>query len=150
VAPDDRGEAPLRVERTFSAPIDAVFDAWLQVEVLRRWWPAGRGWTTPVAELDPRVGGVLRLVMRDPGGAEFGGHGTFVEIARPRRLVFTWTWDDDGQDARAQIVEVDLSDPGDGTTQVVLTNRGLDDDAKEGHREGWQASFDNLDEVLAS
>ena len=43
------GPLPLRIERTFAAPIDVVFDAWTSVEVLRRWWPAGPGWTTPVA-----------------------------------------------------------------------------------------------------
>ena len=37
-------------------------------EVLRRWWPAGSDWETPAAEVDPRVGGRLRLVIRSPEG----------------------------------------------------------------------------------
>jgi uncharacterized protein YndB with AHSA1/START domain len=39
----------LRLERTFSAPAQAVCDAWTSGEVLRRWWPAGPDWETPVA-----------------------------------------------------------------------------------------------------
>jgi uncharacterized protein YndB with AHSA1/START domain len=58
----------LRLERTFNAPAQAVFDAWTSPEVLRRWWPAGPDWDTPVAEVDVRVGGKLRLVMRRPDG----------------------------------------------------------------------------------
>src|SRR5262249_60767935 len=64
-APQDR---VLRLERTFNAPARAVFDAWTSAEVLRRWWPAGADWETPVAEVDVRVGGGLRRVMRSPDG----------------------------------------------------------------------------------
>jgi uncharacterized protein YndB with AHSA1/START domain len=141
---------PLRLERTFNAPAQAVFEAWTSAEVLRRWWPAGADWDTPVAEVDVRVGGALRLVMRSPEGEEFGGRGEYVEVTPPERLVFTWTWDGHEGHEGAQLVEVDFRERPDGTTTVVLTNRGLEDeDAKRSHREGWEASFDNLDRVLA-
>jgi uncharacterized protein YndB with AHSA1/START domain len=141
----------LRLERTFSAPAQDVFDAWTSSEGLRRWWPAGPDWDTPVAEVDARVGGALRLVMRSPKGEEFGGSGEYIEIDRPRHLVFTWTWDDQDRRESRQLVEVEFRDRGDGTTSVVLTNRGLpDEQSKRAHREGWQASFDNLDRVLAA
>ena len=84
---------PLRIERDFAAGPERVFDAWTSVDALRRWWPAGPGWTTPVAEVDARVGGTLRLVMRDPEGAEFGGEGTYLTLDRPRKLAFAWRWD---------------------------------------------------------
>jgi uncharacterized protein YndB with AHSA1/START domain len=116
--------------------------------VLKRWWPAGSDWETPVAEVDARVGGSLRLVMRSPEGEEFGGRGEYLEITSPERLVFTWAWD--GQEGEAQLVEVEFNEHDDGTTTVVLTNRGLrDEESKRSHREGWQASFDNLERVLA-
>jgi uncharacterized protein YndB with AHSA1/START domain len=140
----------LRVERVFDAPIDAVFDAWLSVDALKLWWPAGADWDTPVAEVDPRVGGRLRLVMRTPDGEEYGGSGSYVEIDRPRRLVFTWAWDTANEEEQEQLVEVEFIDRRDGTTQVLLTNRGLPDRAaRDSHREGWLASFENLDGVLA-
>jgi len=141
----------LRLERTFSAPAVAVFEAWTSAEVLRRWWPAGPNWETPVAEIDVRVGGRLRLVMRSPGGAEFGGSGTFVEISPPHRLVLTWSWDGHEGHEGSQLVEVDFHERDDGTTIVVLTNRGLtDEESRQSHREGWEASFDNLEWVLAA
>ena len=143
------GGLMLRIERTFQAPARAVFDAWTSTEVLRRWWPAGPDWDTPVAEVDVRVGGRLRLVMRRPDGQEFGGSGEYLEITPPERLAFTWTWD--GQEAQEglQLVEVEFKEEAGGTTTVVLTNRGLrDEESKRSHEEGWQASFDNLDRVL--
>jgi uncharacterized protein YndB with AHSA1/START domain len=141
----------LRIERTFNAPARAVFDAWTSAEVLRSWWPAGSDWETPVAEVEPRVGGGLRLVMRSPDGEEFGGSGEYIEITRPERLVFTWTWDGHEGHEGTQLVEVEFGELEDGTTSVVLTNRGLpDEESRRSHREGWDASFDNLDRVLAA
>ncbi len=141
----------LRIERTFNAPVHAVFDAWTSVEVLRRWWPAGADWDTPVAEVDLRVGGALRVVMRSADGKEFGGGGEFVEITPPRRLAFSWTWDEQVGYEGIQLVEVDFIEHSDGTTTVVLTNSGLrDDKSRRDHEEGWQASFDNLDLVFIS
>jgi uncharacterized protein YndB with AHSA1/START domain len=147
---DDHGRDPLRIERTFAAPAATVFDAWTSVEVLRTWWPAGPGWETPVAEVDVHVGGRLRLVMRAPDGAEFGGEGRYVEISRPTRLVFTWQWDTAQLGTQFQRVEVTFTENADSTTTVVLVNRGLTESDEQSHREGWQASFDNLDDVLGS
>ena len=51
--------------------------------------------------------------------------------------------------ARTNLVEVEFRDLGDGGTHVVLTNRGLvDEEARRAHREGWQASLDNLERVF--
>jgi uncharacterized protein YndB with AHSA1/START domain len=143
------GPGSVRLERAIAAPRETVFDAWLTAEVLKLWWPAGSDWETPIAEVDPRVGGRLRLVMRSPDGEEFGGTGAFIEIERPDRLVYSWTWDGHGAHQGTNLVEVEFRDLGDRTTLVVLTNRGLPDEAaRRAHREGWQASLDNLERVL--
>ena len=141
---------PLRMERRFAAPVERVFDSWTSVDTLRRWWPAGPGWTTPIAEVDVRVGGALRLVMRDLDGGEFGGEGTYLVLDRPRQLAFSWQWDDPELGRERQVVEVTFTDNGDGTTTAVLTNTGLSAAEAESHQEGWELSFVNLDEVLRS
>jgi uncharacterized protein YndB with AHSA1/START domain len=74
----------LRLERTFQAPAEAVFEAWTSEEVLRRWWHAGHDWETTEAEVDLRVGGTVRVVMRDPHkDVEHGGGGTYTEVEPP-------------------------------------------------------------------
>jgi uncharacterized protein YndB with AHSA1/START domain len=140
----------IRVERMFRAPAQEVFAAWTSPEMLRRWYGPGEDWDTPLAQLDLRVGGRLRVAMRAPDGEVVGGEGEYREIDPPRRLVFTWTWDRPEAGEGAQLVEVDFTDNRDGTTTVVLTNRGLRDaESRESHRDGWDASFDILDRVLA-
>ena len=67
------------MERTFQAPAEAVFDAWTSEEVLRRWWHAEHDWETTEAEVDLRVGGAVRVVMRDPDkDVEYGGGGNYT------------------------------------------------------------------------
>jgi uncharacterized protein YndB with AHSA1/START domain len=140
----------LRIERTYAAPAKVVFEAWTSAEMLRRWYPPGADWETPVADVDLRVGGRLRIVMRSPSGEEFGGGGEYREITEPSRLVFTWEWDQPEVAVGAQLVEVDFTENSDGTTTVVMTNRGLaDEHSWESHREGWEGSFDNLASLVS-
>ena len=138
--------ATLRIERTFQAPAAAVFDAWTSAEVIRRWWHVEHDWETTVAEVDLRLGGAVRVVMRNPlDGAEYGG-GYYTEIDPPRRLAFTWLWD--GNDTR-QLIELDFEEA-DGVTTVRLTNSGLwSEAAVRSHDEGWSGVLDNLERVLA-
>jgi uncharacterized protein YndB with AHSA1/START domain len=136
----------LRIERTFRAPVEAVFDAWTSEEVIRRWWHTELGWETAEAEVDPRVGGVVRVVMRDPDkDVEYGGSGNYTEIERPTRLAFTWIWDDD---TRRTLIELDFEET-DGVTTVRFTHSGLwDEEAVRSHEDGWGKLFDNLERTL--
>jgi uncharacterized protein YndB with AHSA1/START domain len=142
---DDR---TLRMQRAFAAPVESVFDAWTNVEVLRRWWHTEHNWETSEAEVDLRVGGTVRVVMRDPQtDTEYGGGGTYTEIEPPTRLAFTWTWDGD---TRRTLIEIDFEET-DGITTVRFTHSALwDEEAVRSHEDGWSKLFDSLERVLAS
>jgi len=136
----------LRIERAYRAPAQAVFDAWTREEVLRRWFHAGHDWETTEATVDLRVGGDVRVVMRDPDkDVEYGGGGKYTEIDPPRRLAFTWLWD--GNDKR-QLIEVDFEET-DGITTVRFTHSGLwDEESVRSHEDGWGKCFENLERTL--
>jgi uncharacterized protein YndB with AHSA1/START domain len=136
----------LRMERTYRAAAQAVFDAWTSEEVMRRWWRAERAWETPEAIVDLHVGGTLRVMMRNPDtGAEYGGGGNYTEIEPPRRLAFTWLWD--GNTTRT-LIEIDFEET-DGITTVRFTHSGLwDEQAVRSHEDGWSKCFDNLEHTL--
>ena len=140
------GTKTLHIERTFHAPAERVFDAWTSEEVMRRWWQAERGWETAAAEVDLRVGGAVRVVMRDPAkDAEYGGGGNYLEIDPPTRLAFTWIWDGE---TRRTLIEIDFEER-DGATTVTFVHSGLwDEEAVRDHESGWHKVFDNLERVL--
>jgi uncharacterized protein YndB with AHSA1/START domain len=136
----------VRIERTFQAPLQRVFDAWTSEEVIRRWWQAEHDWETSEAEVDLRVGGAVRVVMRDPNrDVEHGGGGNYTEIEPPTRLAFTWIWDGD---TRRTLIEIDFEES-DGATRVRFTHSGLWDEASvRSHEGGWGRILDNLGSTL--
>jgi uncharacterized protein YndB with AHSA1/START domain len=138
----------LRIERTFVAPVAAVFDAWTSPEVLRRWLHAYPDWDTPIAEVDLRVGGTVRIVMRDPAdGAEHGARGEYTLVEPPHRLAFTWVWDHDP--GNPQLIELEFAER-DGRTTVLMVNSGIDtDDRRASQRRGWHGCYDNLEREIA-
>jgi uncharacterized protein YndB with AHSA1/START domain len=141
-------QTELRMERRFDAAPEAVFDAWTNPEVLRRWWAAAPGWETPSAEVDLRPGGRYRLAMRDPSAdATHTVGGEYIEVRRPDRLTYTWAWEpepggpDMGPPSR---VTVDFVADG-GGTRVEITHTGLaGDESRAQHEHGWNAVLDNL------
>jgi len=136
----------LRMKRTYEAPAHQVFDAWTSEEVMRRWWHAEHDWETTEAEVDLRVGGAVRVVMRDPhNDATYGGGGHYTEVDPPTRLAFTWVWD---QEPHETLIEIEFEET-DGVTMVRFTHSGLwDTEAVRSHEGGWGRCFDNLERTL--
>jgi uncharacterized protein YndB with AHSA1/START domain len=133
----------LHLERTFDAPAQDVFDAWTNPEVLRRWWGPGPTWRTPVAEVDLRVGGHYRLSMEDPDvGTLLTVTGEYREVRRPERLVYSWSWVEDGQPGHESTVTVEFLER-DERTIVQLEHSGLESqESRERHEQGWAACLD--------
>jgi uncharacterized protein YndB with AHSA1/START domain len=111
------------MERTYQAPAAEVFDAWTSEEVIRRWWHAEHDWETTEAEVDLRVGGAIRVVMRNPHkDIEYGGGGKYTEVEPPTRLAFTWIWDGD---TTRQLIELNFEETGGATTVPLHPQRPM-------------------------
>lgn len=139
----------LRIERTFDAPAERVYDAWTNPEVMRRWYHCGPDWATPEVEVDLRVGGRFRVVMRKPDGSEVELSGEYTGIDRPHRLAMTCTFSDDPSGAE-QSIELSFSETA-GSTTVVLVNSRIPSEARsDAQRWGWGRCLDELAPALGS
>jgi glutathione S-transferase len=138
----------LRLERTFEAPRERVFDAWVDPELLRRWWASQPDWTSPAAEVDLRVGGAYRLSMQGPEGPAHSVVGEYREVERPARLVYTWSWEGDPPEmagSAGTLVTVEFHADGP-RTRVVVTHEGFEGDGpRDLHAGGWNGCLDNLE-----
>jgi len=147
-------ERTVVITRIFDAPRALVFKAWTDPAHLSQWW-GPRGFTNPVCEVDPRVGGTLRIVMRAPDGAEHPMIGVFREIDPPARLVFdNIATDRDGKVLLEGLTTVLFAEHGRGRTKLTVESRAT---ARvdyawrmlEGMEAGWTQSIDRLGEHVA-
>ena len=138
----------VRIERTFDARAEDVFDAWTSEEVISRWFRPKAGWREADAEVDLRVGGRVRVVMRTPDGEPVEAGGEYTLIERPNRLAFTWTFEDDP--SNQQMIELEFREQ-DGVTTVLFVNSDISEaERRNSQYEGWSTCFDEMERVLAS
>lgn len=136
--------------RVFNAPRRMVFDAFTKPELLKRWF-GPRGWALSVCEIDLRVGGTSRFVLRGPDGREMGMRGVYREITPPERSVHMESFDD--YPGESQVTTV-LTEEG-GRTTLTATIRYPSQAIRDivistGMEHGAAESYDKLAELLAS
>jgi uncharacterized protein YndB with AHSA1/START domain len=146
------GDRAIVMTREFEAPAVLVFDAFSNPALLPRWF-GPRGWSLAICEVDLRVGGAWRFVLRGPDGAEMGMRGTYQEIERPLRSVHTEIFDDFA-DAGESVVTAVFAEEGGKTTMTAIVEYGSrevrDAVLASGMEHGAAESYDKLAELLAS
>lgn len=133
---DDRKTISLTVTRRFDASPERVFDAWLDPETARKWLFSDEGSEIVRAEIDARVGGGFSFVRRSPEG-DLEHVGEYLEIDRPRRLVFTFAVPALSPEYDRVTVEIVRLDKG---CELTLTNEmspEVHSEWGEQTREGW-------------
>ena len=133
------------VTHSFRHPPERVFDAWLDPATARRFLFATPTGEMIRAETDPRVGGQFTFVDRRPDMGDVLHTGEYLEIDRPRRLVFTFGVP--AFDPGFTRVEVEITPTAAGC-DVSLTQRDTPDEWVEPSTEGWTMILKALDAAL--
>ncbi len=133
------------VTHSFRHPPERVFDAWLDPAVARRFLFATPTGEMIRAETDPRVGGHFTFVDRRPDMGDVLHTGEYLEIDRPRRLVFTFGVPK--FDPGFTRVEVEIT-PTAGGCDVRLTQRDTPDEWVEPSTQGWTMILGALEAAL--
>jgi uncharacterized protein YndB with AHSA1/START domain len=128
-----------------------VFRAFTEADLLERWFCPSPDVTMKVSQLDVRAGGRYRFVFAYPGGHIAVVVGEYRTIARPHRLVFTWTWEAPDPHAGIEtLVTIALHDK-DGGTELALTHARFPTElTMRQHESGWGATLDRLGELVGS
>jgi uncharacterized protein YndB with AHSA1/START domain len=107
------------------------------------------GFTAPSVELDVRDGGQYRITMQPPDGDAFHLRGQYSEVDPPRRLVYTFEWEEPDPDDRETLVTLSFFDHPDGTRLVFEQESFATQARYELHDAGWSETLDRLAEYLA-
>lgn len=130
----------LRLSRPFAVSPEAAFDAWLTPAQVSAWLPvpakvmAGMQDEIVRIAIDARVGGAFSFLVRR-GGQEIDHVGEYLELDRPRRLVFTWGV---AGYPGASTVRLDFVPEGTGT-KVEVAVSGVAPEYREKTAQGWSA-----------
>ena len=124
-----------------------MFAACVEPGTFVQWWgPAG--FTTPHLELDVRQGRRYRIRMQPPEGDAFHLRGRFSEVDPPRRLVFTFEWEEPDPDDQETTVTLSFLDHDEHMTLVLDQGPFATEARRALHEAGWTESFQRLEETL--
>ncbi len=133
-----------KLSRVINAPIDKVFDAWLDPQLLSRFMLPMPEMPQPKTEVDGREGGRFTIYM-DVGEKIIPHSGTYLELDRPNRLVFSWEspFSTDGSTVTLEFTAQDKV-----KTRLELTHvRFIDEETRDNHEIGWSNILAALDEL---
>jgi uncharacterized protein YndB with AHSA1/START domain len=139
-------ETPARasVSRRFNATPERVFDAWLNPALACKWLFTSATSEANHTEIDARVGGKWRITDRRDG-IDYTGGGEYLEIDRPRRLVFTFGMPQFSPSFDRVIVEIEPDGAG---CILMLTQEGVPASYEDAILNGWGKMFDLLVAVV--
>ena len=142
------GDREIRIERVFDAPVERVWQAFTDPELLAQWW--GRGNKLVIERMEVERGGHWRFVEHSPDGVH-GFEGRYREVTPRDRLVQTFEWD--GMPGYVAVDTAVFEDLGDGRTKVVTTSlfhttEERDGMLASGMADGLNQSYAALDDLL--
>jgi uncharacterized protein YndB with AHSA1/START domain len=146
MARDDTTGPTVRIRRRLQATAEEIFDLWINPELMVQWMSPFPGAVNCKASCDPRPGGAFSLVMSS-GESSREVAGTYLQVERPHKLVFTWIGPLTNN--VNTLVTVELHPCGD-ETDLVLTHERLPTPAiHEGHTRGWGNILDHLADAVS-
>ncbi len=144
----DAADLALHLESIVGSPRERVFAACVEPEQLAEWWgPAG--FTARGVDLDVRAGGRYRITMQPPDGEAFHLCGEYSEVDPPRRLVYTFVYEEPAPDDQETVVTLSFLEHPEGT-KLVLDQRPFATQARQSlHETGWTETLDRLARFLS-
>ncbi|NWG29184.1 MAG: SRPBCC domain-containing protein [Ignavibacteriaceae bacterium] len=153
----DKENKQIRVDRSFNAPLDLVWTAWTEAEILDQWW-APKPWRAKTKHMDFRVGGYWLYAMVGPENEKHWSRADYEKII-PKQYFSAYDGfcDEVGNLNTAMPRnkwENNFTANGDQTlVSILLTFDSLEDIEKiieMGFQEGFTAGLENLDQYIAA
>ncbi len=150
----------VKITRSYRAPIEWVWRAWSDPEIIKQWWGPTR-YTSKYAESDFRVGGKYLFDMEAPDGTITWSTGIYEEIIPYKKIVCTDSFSDEdgniilgndlgmrGNWPRKLYVTIEFEKIEDDQTKIVISHEGIPKEMHDDCVNGWNQSLDKFLEVV--
>lgn len=153
----DKTKNQIKVTREFAAPLNNVWAAWTQKELLDQWW-APKPWKAKTKIHDFKEVGLWLYAMLGPEGEEHWAKADFKSISALKSIVWKDAFCDENGKLNTELPgtlwEIKFSTAGDLTVvNINMTHEKLEDLEQiiaMGFKEGFTLGLENLDDLLAS
>lgn len=159
----DLKKSPLvTITRFFNAPMEKVWQAWSNEELVKEWW-GPEGYSAPYAKIDFRVGGKSLLAMKDPKGEVIYSGGVYKEIIPFKKIVTTDHFaDKNGKIIPASeagmpgewpldcLITIEFSDGNEEQVKIIINHEGIPKAMHDDCVEGWNSSIDKFQRLVES
>lgn len=148
------------VSRKFNAPVERLWKAWTDVELLKQWW-GPETYSCPSATIDVRPGGKSIIAMKAPDGQVTYSGGEYLEVIPNKKIVSTDTFMDQsgkpitpkeagmpGVWADVMKVTIDFKKAGDNESELHISHLGIPKDQHDDCVQGWSSSLAKLQRLL--
>ena len=142
----------IQAQKTFSASVNDLYDAWTNPEKLKEWWkPAGNKLVN--VENDVREGGAIKYEFEgDDNRKTIVITGEYKEVKPAQRLVYSWNWQIVGSDKLSNNhFELTIEFSGEGSGSKIAVTQA-DEDAEESvhpRKKGWDDELESLSKFLS-
>lgn len=139
-------ETSVVLRRTYDAPVERVYRAFVDPAELARWYTPNPDWKPDVRHADVRAGGSLVVAFGPAGEEPYIETCEFLEVVPCVRLVHTMTITHSTMAPSRTVVTIEFTARG-SRTEVVVTDCGeaVDLDQKP---VGWNQTLANLTAIL--
>ena len=138
-------ELMLNVTRTINAPIQSVYNAWLDPNMLAQFMLPGDGMHVPKSETDAREGGRFTIVMA-AGEQEIPHGGEYLKLNPYTQIVFTWESPYSVDDST---VTLNLAESEAGTDIELIHVKFPNEETRDSHQGGWINILASLEKALS-
>jgi uncharacterized protein YndB with AHSA1/START domain len=140
----------IEIEREFDAPVEAVYRAYSEPELIKQWL-GPNGYDMQIESYELRTGGRYRYLHTNPEGESFAFNGVF-HVARPNEFIIQ-TFEFEGFPDVVAIESLTFVDLGDGRTRLVGHSTYPSQEARDGMIQsnmvvGVREGYERLDSVL--
>jgi uncharacterized protein YndB with AHSA1/START domain len=153
----DKGKKQMTVTRDFDAPVDQVWKAWTDSNILDKWW-APKPWKAKTKSMDFRPGGAWLYAMVGPEGEQHWARMDYETINPQKNFVGQDSFCDENgvknEDLPGMHWNTQFASSNSGTKVTVLISFTSDDQMEQllamGFKEGFAMAHGNLDELLTT
>jgi len=152
----DKENKKIKVEREFAAPVDQVWAAWTQSDILDKWW-APKPWKARTKSMDFRVGGYWLYAMVGPEGEEHWARADYKSITPLKSYSALDAFCDENGDINTDYPRSAWTNKFSESSDKTLVSieiqydelSDLEATLEMGFKEGFAAGMENLDELFA-